>query len=169
MARGKKFNDDIKEKALAMLATNNNLAEVAKQLNIHENTLRSWRDNPKNDEFVELRAKKKREFVEKSWKIIEDAQKLLGRRIKRALVSEDDIDTLVKEITELDYEDLSKEQRQALYRKISAIKIDDVGRLATVLGTIYDKQALASNDSTVNIGGETLEQLIKKCEGKSEY
>ena len=116
MAKGKKFNDDIKEKALSMLMTNNNTSEVAKTLGIKESTLRSWRSNPNNDEFAKLRQKKKKEFVESAWDIIEKTQKLLRRRISRALEQEDEIDELLdKAMDELDEDE--KENDKTNFKK----------------------------------------------------
>lgn len=178
--RGKKFNDDIKEKALALLATNNNAKFVADKLGLKYTTVKTWEkkfleqantgDVPQDKNLVALRKKKKAEFVDNAWEIIEKTQSLLMKRIERALDSEDKIDQLLEEILLLDNKDLSQEQRKALYRKISTIKVEDVGKIATVLGTIYDKQALASNEPTSRVEGNIrLEDLIKKVEGDSDY
>lgn len=178
--RGKKFNDDIKEKALALLATNNNAKFVADKLGLKYTTVKTWEkkfleqantgDVPQDKNLVALRNKKKAEFVDNAWEIIEKTQSLLMKRIERALNSEDKIDQLLEEILLLDNKDLSQEQRKALYRKISTIKVEDVGKIATVLGTIYDKQALASDEPTSRVEGNLrLEDLIKKVEDKSEY
>lgn len=178
--RGKKFNDDIKEKAFALLATNNNAKFVADKLGLKYTTVKTWEkkfleqantgDVPQDKNLVALRNKKKAEFVDNAWEIIEKTQSLLMKRIERALYSEDKIDQLLEEILLLDNKDLSQEQRKALYRKISTIKVEDVGKIATVLGTIYDKQALASNEPTSRVEGNLrLEDLIKKVEGDSDY
>lgn len=135
MARGKKYPADIKEIALAHLATNNNIAEVSKELNIHESTLRTWMKDPRNDEFTELRHKKRAEFVDKAWEIIELGQGLIVAQLK-------------------EYKD----------KKIPI----DVGKLSTVVGTMYDKQALANGDPTEQVG-ITVENLLKKVEDEREY
>lgn len=174
MSRGKKYSDEIKEKAFAMLVVNNNSAEVARTLGIPRNTLHVWvkeRDNKaveQNKPTIEqLRTNKKKEFADKAWKSINKIQTLLERRLERAVQSEDKIDELLLEILELDGKDLSKDQRKALYQKISSIKVESVKELAVVLGTLYDKQALANNESTQNISG-TIESVIKQIEG-DEY
>ena len=198
MARGQKYNDDIKEKAFALLAVNNNVQEVAKQLDLPYNTVKTWEKkflkeaeeqqkvkaeaennqeaednqdtNLRTENLVELRNKKKKEFVDSSWNIISKAQTLLERRITRALENEDELDNLVSEIEQLDYKDLSQEQRKALHRKMAAIKVEDVGKLATMLGTLYDKQALANNEATSKVDGVIrIEDIIKKAEGKSDF
>ena len=196
--RGKKFNDDIKEKAFALLATNNNAKVVADTLGLKYTTVKTWEKkflkeaeeqqkvkaeaennqeaednqdtNLRTENLVELRNKKKKEFVDSSWNIISKAQTLLERRITRALEKEDELDSLVTEIEQLDYKDLSQEQRKALHRKMAAIKVEDVGKLATMLGTLYEKQALANNEATSKVDGVIrIEDIIKKAEGKSDF
>ena len=188
--RGKKFNDDIKEKAFALLATNNNAKVVADTLGLKYTTVKTWEKkflkeaeeqqkakaeaennqeaedkqdtNLRTENLVELRNKKKKEFVDSSWNIISKTQTLLERRITRALEKEDELDSLVTEIEQLDYKDLSQEQRKALHKKMAAIKVEDVGKLATMLGTLYDKQALANNEATSKVDGVIrIEDIIK--------
>ena len=132
--RGKKYNDDIQEQALDMLSTNNNTSEIARVLGINESTLRTWRNDKRNDEFAELRQERKKEFVESAWEIIRLSQEFLRCELKQALTEGG----------------------------------ADIGKLSTIIGTMYDKQALASNENTVNIGGQTLEELLKRVEG-SDY
>lgn len=66
MARGQKIDAALKEQAIALLATTNNIAEVARKLNIKENTLRTWKKqleegtSKESKDFVELREKKRR-------------------------------------------------------------------------------------------------------------
>lgn len=198
MAKGQKYNDDIKEKAFALLAVNNNVQEVAKQLNLPYTTVKTWEKkflkeaeeqekaksntensqaakdkqdtNLRSENLIELRNKKKKEFVDNSWNIIDKAQKLLERRITRALENEDQLDSLVSEIMKLDHQDLSQEQRKTLYKKMSNIKVEDVGKLSTMLGTLYDKQALANNEATSKVDGVIrIEDLVKKAEGESDF
>lgn len=171
--RGKKFNDDIKEKALALLATNNNAQVVADTLGLKYTTVKTWeknilKDEVKGKEFRELRRKKKQEFVDEAWGIINQAQKLLKRRFERALINETQLDELIDEIMQLESKDLSTEQRKSLYKKMATIKIEDVGKIATVLGTMYDKQALANDEPTERVNVR-LEDLLEKVEDTSDY
>ncbi len=168
MAKGQKYNDDIKEKAYALLAVNNNVSFVAEKLGLPRTTVKSWKEaydkkaKERGEETIaELRQKKKEEFVEDAWGLIGKIQTLLERRLNRAIESENVIDELLNEILQLDYKDLTTPQRQALYKKISTIKVESVKELATVLGTLYDKQALANNEATQRVEG-TLE--FKKFE-----
>lgn len=136
MAQGKKYNDDIKEKAFALLACNNSIADVARALGLPYTTIKTWsnkyldqseklaqqEENGKhNDEYnlVKLRQRKKEEFIRNAWRIIGKAYTLIERRIDRALENPED--------TECEM---------------------NVRELSTVLGTLYDKQALACKDAT---------------------
>lgn len=181
MAKGKKYNDDIKEKAFALLACNNNAQVVADKLGLPYTTVKTWEKNwirqaqereARQDEtegaptksvtkstrfedesLIELRKKKKEEFVEDAWGLIGKIRSLLERRLDRALDSENALDELVEEITKLDHKQLTDSQRKALYCKMSAIKIESVKELAVVLGTLYDKQALANKEATSIVEG----------------
>lgn len=155
MARGQKYNDDLKEKAFALLAVNNSVVYVAKELGLPRTTVKSWKEayDKKAQESGEptiamLRQKKKEEFVENAWSLIGKVETLLERRLNRAIGSEDVIDTLLEEILALDHKELTDQQRKSLYTRISALKIENVKELAVVLGTLYDKQALANKEAT---------------------
>lgn len=52
--------------------------------------------------------------------------------------------------------DISDGERRELLRKLSAVRIDDIGKLSTVMGVLYDKSALASGEATqeVNLSGK---------------
>lgn len=201
MAKGKKYNDDIKEKAFALLACNNNAQVVADKLGLPYTTVKTWEKNwirqaqerearqralqgtpqgadnaeaegaPTNpvtkstkfedESLIELRKKKKAEFVDDAWGLIGKIRTLLERRLDRALDSEDVLDELVEEITQLDHKQLTDSQRKALYLKMSSIKIESVKELAVVLGTLYDKQALANKEATAIVEGNI---AVKKFE-----
>ena len=84
--RGKKYDTETKERALAALAVSNNIDELSRELKIPSNTLRQWKkDAEKSEDFVELRKEKRAEFVERAWETIGNALKLADRRIKNAL------------------------------------------------------------------------------------
>lgn len=168
MAKGQKYNDDIKERAFALLAVNNSVSYVARELGLPRSTVKSWKESydkeaEKNgeDTIAKLRQKKKEDFVTDAWNLIGKIKTILERRLDRAIGSEDEIDALVDEITQLDHKQLTDSQRKALYMRISAIKIESVKELAVVLGTLYDKQALANKEATAIVEGEV---VVKKFE-----
>ena len=79
----------------------------------------------------------------------------------RAIESEDELDRLVEEICRLDNKDLTNEQRKALYSRIKSLKLEQAKELAVVLGTLYDKQALANKEATAIVEGNI---TVKKFE-----
>lgn len=136
MAQGKKYNDDIKEKVFALLACNNSVAEVARTLNLPYSTVQTWlnkyiaqseilaqqeKNGVRNYEqdLVKLRQQKKEEFIRNAWRTIGKAHTLIEKRIDRAMENPDDPECEI-----------------------------NVRELSTVLGTLYDKQALACKDAT---------------------
>lgn len=168
MAKGKKYNDDIKEKAFALLAVNNSVAAVANKLGIPRTTLNSWKEEYDREAkeggeptIVELRQEKKKQFVDDAWEMIGKVKTILERRLDRAIKSEGEMDELLDEITQLDHKELTDNQRKALYSRIAALKIEDVKALSVVLGTLYDKQALANKEATQIVEGNI---TVKKFE-----
>ena len=90
--RGKKYDTETKERALAALAVSNNIDELSREMGIPSNTLRQWKkDAEKSEDFIELRKEKRAEFVEKAWETIGNALKLADRRIKNALESGEEL------------------------------------------------------------------------------
>lgn len=160
MARGQKYNDDLKEKAFALLAVNNSVSLVAKELGLPRSTVKTWKEiydkeAEKGGEptIAELRQENKKRFVDDAWRLIDKTKTLLERRLDRALTNEDELDELLGEICKLDNKELTNEQRKALYQKIKTLKLEQTKELAVVLGTLYDKQALANKEATAIIDG----------------
>lgn len=159
MASGKKYNDDVMEKAYALFDTNNNISYISRRLGVPESTLRGWkrkydRESERDPTLARLRAQYKADFVKSAWRTINMTQALLERRLRRAVENESLIDGLLSFAAESTAsERLSDKRRQELLSKISALQCEDLGRLVTVLGTLYDKQALASREETEIVGG----------------
>ena len=168
MAKGQKYNDDIREKAIALLTVNNSVSFVARELGLPRSTVKSWKEafdkeaeESGEDNIAKLRQKKKEDFINDAWKLIDLSKGVLEKRLTRAMDNEEALDELVEEISKLDYKTLTSQQRQALYMKLAKIKVDDVKSLATVLGTLYDKQALANKEATAIVVGSI---TVKKFE-----
>lgn len=168
MAKGQKYNDDIKEKAIALLTVNNSVSYVARELGLPRSTVKSWKEafdkeaeEGGEDTIAKLRQKKKEDFINDAWKLIDLSKGVLEKRLTRARDNEEALDELVDEICKLDYKTLTSQQRQALYMKLAKIKVEDVKSLATVLGTLYDKQALANKEATAIVEGSI---TVKKFE-----
>lgn len=168
MAKGQKYNDDIREKAIALLTVNNSVSFVARELGLPRSTVKSWKEafdkeaeESGEDNIAKLRKKKKEDFINDAWKLIDLSKGVLEKRLTRARDNEEALDELVDEICKLDYKTLTSQQRQSLYMKLAKIKVEDVKSLATVLGTLYDKQALANKEATAIVEGSI---TVKKFE-----
>ena len=155
MAQGKKFSAEIREKALALLASGKSVPEVAKECNLNYNTVYGWnvRQGKDDPRFEELKSLKKEEFIKNAWDCVMRSQRLIKRRLERVERSEDAIDKLIDEIVENTDEDVTFADKRALINKLSAIELPDLSKLGVIMGTMYDKYALASNEPTVNHGG----------------
>lgn len=153
--RGQKYNDDIKEKAFAMLQINNSLSYVARELGVPRSTLVSWTKSADKeatesggDTLADIREQRKERFINTAWDSIDLAMELIHRRLIRAEEAENQIDELIKKLTAAD---LPPKEMKELTKKLLALKIEDVRTLTVVLGTLYDKQALASKEATAII------------------
>lgn len=173
MAQGKKYNDDIKEKAYALLAVNNSVSYVAEQLGLPRSTVKTWKEQfdkkakeNGEDDIAKLRQKKKEDFVNKAWKLIDDAITVAQKRITRELDFEDNVD-LVAEALKKNAKEIEKEtgvgwfELLNLVDKLKALKNFKLGEISTLIGTIYDKQALANKEATAIVDGEV---RVKKFE-----
>ena len=124
----KHYTDFDKEKALALLTVDHNYAHVAKETGISQSTLYNWEQERLAD--VESgRSEKYQSLREKAKEeFIDRAWRIIG---KSSVLIEERLDKA----------------------KTGEEKID-VKSLSTVLGTIYDKQALATGDPTNIVDGE---------------
>ena len=159
--KGKKYDPEVKERALALLAVNDSVSKVAKELNLPWSTVDCWKkdalkDAASGDGFVKLREQKKEDFINGAWDIVMRAQRLITKRLDRAEKQESELDRLLDEIECIPDEELSDVQRRMLVKRITDLKLDDIGKLGTVMGTMFDKHALALNQPTAIHGGEVV-------------
>jgi len=181
MPRGVGHGDEIKEKAFALLATGESVAATAKTLGLKYSTVKTWEkkwsskklaeptqpstgagagegenppaetDAPEDVSLEELRRVRKLNFAKKAWDMIEATQTLIERRIQRAIHKEDVLDELISMAAE--NTKLTADAREKIVNKISALRLDDLRALSSILATLYDKQALAIGDPTLNVEG----------------
>lgn len=95
----------------------------------------------------------KQNFSKASWGNIDKAQELLGRRLSRAIDYEKEIDEIVDIILKARDEELDYKQKMTLINKLKAIKITDIRDIVVMIGTLYDKQALANKEATEIVEG----------------
>ena len=181
MAQGKKTDEQTLEVARAYLATGETVASVARRLSVPESTVRGWRKKfereegeaenrkPKkntaeggggkellqhyaSDNFAELRAQKKREMIERAWRIIEKAQAKVERDLDRAIAHEAQINNAIVLLGTMG-ENMPVSEQKKCFKVLSQLKIEDVGKLSSLIGVMYDKQALACREETEILGG----------------
>lgn len=168
MSRGKKYSDEIKELAYALFAVNGSKQETARQIEektgirVAPNTITEWINKKPPDGYDELRAEKKRGFIESANTIIDKGMQIMDRRFTRALEQEEEIDGLIGIVSDAD--DVSDKEKNDIARKLSALQLHDIKALTTAIGTLYDKRALAQGESTDNTKIE-----FKLPKGVDEY
>ena len=166
--RGKRYDNEVKEKALTLIITDANISDISKELSIPRQTLVDWKAqaliSEDNDQLKELRKQKKEDFVNKAWVILEKALRLADRRISTALNQEEQLAALIDEL-QLDKE-INELTKQSIVTKLRTLQIQSVRDLSTLISTMYDKQALASGDETerlgVNLTFEAMQRELKQ-------
>ena len=117
-------------------------------------------DKPKEDPtkdaiaLISKQAKHKEKFSNASWANIDKAQKLLARRLNRAIDYEAAIDEIVDIVLEAKDEELDYKQKMTLINKLKAIRITDIRDIVVMIGTLYDKQALANDEANEKVALE---------------
>jgi len=151
MAKGKKTDNETIYKIMISMFSTNNYAETSKQLNIPATTVEKiYKENKDKEEFVELCAIKKDEFVSNATKIINKATTLLERRLDMALENQDELDEIIEEVWSIDKSDMNETKKKSIVNKIAKMQLNNLSEITTALGTLYDKRNLAEGKSTVN-------------------
>ena len=139
----------------AECSVNSNNVAVAEKFGIAESTVRKYRKEfNKDPAYANLCEDKKAKFTEIGWDTIIHSSELLNKRIKRANEAETELDKLLHDTVKLMVKKdsgFSEGTIDAFVKKFMSLQLHDMSKVATVLGTIYDKVALASKEPTQNI------------------
>jgi len=146
-----KLSDEKREHAKAIIYLNPDVSEreIAKQVGIGNSTAHELKKDiieGDPDSYEQARATKKQEFIDNAWNVVQKALLLANKRFDKALDHEAEFDAIIDEISSSD--DMTQKQKQALLSKLGAIEMSNIKDIAIALGTIYDKQALASGEPT---------------------
>lgn len=161
MPRNRIYGDDVREQAYAMYALGMAVSEIGRKLKAPESSVRRWLEympQSASEECVVMRTAKKEQFIEEAWALISKSLRLADKRITRALTHEAELDELIYAINGDD--DMRQQVKGALISKVKTLEIQNVRELSTLIGTMYDKVALASGDSTINAKVEPLDVRI---------
>lgn len=172
MARGKKTSEAKREQVKALLYLNPDVSEpeIAKTTGIGKSTAHYLKkDIIENeigaDEFETLREQKKKQFIEEAWEVVGKALKLTNKRFTKALDDEEALEEIISTINE--DSEIKGPKKQALYKRLKDLQMTNVRDIAIALGTIYDKQALASGEpTTITERKEPTPDLVKELDQK---
>lgn len=154
MAKGKRIDKLSVYKIMLKMFECDNLTETSNELKIPITTVSTiYKRNKDKKEFVSLRKKQERNFVEKADSIINKATDLLERRLNVALENQNELEELIDTIYDATDEEGNKlkyKEREDLIKKITRLQLNNLPELTTAIGTLYDKRALSLGDPTVN-------------------
>ena len=152
MARNqKKYTDLDRESAVAEYMSGKSLTEVSKTRKVPIATLSRWINEKPPAEVEKARNEKKAEFARMAWEPIANAMSLINRELLVALDRQKEIEDAIEVIGNTSDNEMKYKEREAAIRRLSKLERFDLRELTTAIGTLYDKQALASGDSTNNM------------------
>ena len=179
------IDDKTKEIALALLATNMSVPRVAERLNLKVSTVKGWKlkalaiekaieEGKITDDgelkLNETRLKNKQNFVNNAWNLINESMEVAHKRVTRSNKLEENIDLVAKAMKA----NANRIQEETgitwfalldIIKELQSMKAVKVGELSTLIGTMYDKQALANGEATQNVRDITVEEYLKGCNG----
>lgn len=153
MARGQKYKEAVRQRALAQMAAGDSLSFVAKELGIPRTTLQGWYERQCAEENVDRAERQQRNrerFAEEAWRTIHAGNEILRRRFERAAWDEAALDEMLAAFA-AGAETLDAEALRTLLKQFRELQLADAGKVAVVLGTLYDKQALIAKEATANV------------------
>jgi hypothetical protein len=170
MARGRKTPESKIEEVRAILMLNPDATgkEISKITKLPVRTAQDLKNkviDAEPDTFASLRAQKKEEFIVEAWEVVGKALRLTNKRFTKALEDEDALEEIIEKINSDG--DLKGTEKQALYRRLKDLQMTNIKDIAITLGTIYDKQALASGEpTTITERPEPVTKLVEEYEEK---
>ena len=139
MPRGKKYTDEIKEKAFALYASTGNINEVARELNVPRSTVKGWIDAKPKDAVDKVREENKIACARIAGRTAEKLLKLLEHRADTALKNEEAIETLISEIYKSPSDEVPDSVKKNVVDKLRKIQVQSIKDIAIAMGTAYDK------------------------------
>lgn len=178
MAKGQRISQKQIEVMRAYLAAGNSLSETARRVGLPKSTVAGWKKRFESEEasvqgaeneqartqkgagarvgegrtFEELRTFNQERFIEEAGDIVAASQELIRYNLQRAFEQREKIDKIIDLLAERGKVLSDKELRKVLLTLLE-LKLPDIGKLSSVMGTMYDKRALARGEPTENVGG----------------
>lgn len=162
--RKSKYSEEERDMALLMME-NKSIRVVSKTLKIPANTLRDWKK--KEDkirlELLELKESRNKQFIKSAWSIIEKGNKLIEKKLDRALLVECDIEKFLDKCTRGGT--LEKDDIVLLAKSIGKLGVDNIGQLSTIIGNFYEKQVAIGKEFTPKNVDMKLEDVLRNLQG----
>ena len=147
--KNRKKPEKLRERAIQLYGVTGSIAQVARELGLAKSTVHSWiRSDDVSEQVEQIRTENKLQFAQEAGEVLRKSLRLLDRRITTALEHENQLEALLQAVRE-DGE-LRAPEKEALVRKLRALEVQRLGELATAMGVLYDKRALAQGESTAN-------------------
>ena len=102
--------------------------------------------------FEELRTMNTEQFIRDAGEIVAMSQQLVRYDLEQAIKQRKKIDRVIDILHERGMA-LEPQELRAAVKVLTELKLPDIGKLSSVMGTMYDKRALARGEPTENIGG----------------
>jgi len=146
-----RITDDKIEEVKAMLSVGNSKREIARVVGISPNSVCNIATGNK-DELEQYRTEKKQEFITGAWATINNALECGNQKIvlasKSAAALNENIEKLIEALEDSETDARVIADVTKTLAKSMDIPLRDI---ASYIGTVYDKVALASGQSTKNI------------------
>ena len=182
MAKGQRISEKQIEVMRAYLAAGSSLSETARKMGLPKSTVATWKKRFESEEppvqgvgdeqartqkgagarvgdgrtngptFEELRTFNQERFIADAGEIVAGAQSLIKYNLEKAFEQREKIDKVIDLLAERGSVLTDKELRKVLLTLLE-LKTPDIGKLSSVMGTMYDKRALARGEPTENVGG----------------
>ena len=147
--KNRKKPEKLRERAIQLYGVTGSITKVAKQLGVSKSTVHRWLHDDDAAPIVEqVRTEKKREFAQEAGEVLRKSLLLLDRRITTALEGEEELAALLREIRQDGA--ISPQVKESFCRKLQTLEVQRLGELATAMGVLYDKRALAQGEATEN-------------------
>ena len=147
--KNRKKPEKLRERAIQLYGVTGSIAQVARELGLAKSTVHSWiRSDAASQQVEQIRTENKLQFAQEAGEVLRKSLRLLDRRITTALEHENELEALLQAVRE-DGE-LRAPEKEALVHKLRALEVQRLGELATAMGVLYDKRALAQGEATAS-------------------
>lgn len=178
MAKGQRISEKQIEVMRAYLAAGSSLSETARKMGLPKSTVATWKKRFESEEppvqgvgdeqartqkgagarvgdgrtFEELRTFNQERFIADAGEIVGLSQQLVRQYLDYAIENRPKIERAIEVLCALG-DRISPLELRACVKVLTELKLPDIGKLSSVMGTMYDKRALARGEPTENVGG----------------